>query len=239
MRIPALALVSLTLAACASARNAPTAVAPQPVAETAPVAVAAAEPAVVPPPEAPRDHVATALDLLGAGKQADAKAELEAALAKSPKHATALALMKQIEADPADLLGAESDTYVVQAGDTMSGLAQRFTGDPLMFYALSRYNNLAAPNALAVGRTIKVPRMKAAASAETPATAPPAATEAKAVDPAKAGSIRLQALQLLNTGEAKRAVVLLKQAQALDGTNDAIRRDLERAQRIEAALADG
>lgn len=213
----------------------------EPVA-AAPTPAASDEAAVAPVAEPQRDNVSLAIDLLGAGRAADARSALQAALEKSPRNATALSLMKQLDSDPVALLGAESDDYVVQAGDTMSGLAQRFTGDPLMFYVLSRYNNLAAPNALAVGRTIKAPRTKAAAAkagAPAAAPAPAPAIEAKAVDPAKANAMRLQALQLLNTGEAKRAVVLLKQAQALHSTDEAIKRDLERAQRIEAALADG
>lgn len=203
-------------------------------AEAAPSAAAtSAEPTT-------RERVAKAAELLSAGKESDARAELQAALVASPRDATAQAFLRQIETDPVVLLGEASQPYVVQAGDTMSGLAGRFLNDSLMFYALSRYNGLSSPNALAVGRTLKIPlTAKAPATSATLTTLPEPAAAAKAIDPAKANAIRLQALQLLNTGEVLRAVALLREAVSLDGTDPAIRKDLERAQRIQDALNGG
>lgn len=188
---------------------------------------------------APREHVARAIALLDAGKADDARISLKTALAKAPKDATALSLMEQIDADPVKLLGDKSETYVVAAGDTMSGLAGRYLDDPLLFFALARYNGLASPNALTVGRSLKIPVRPgkeiapAVEAATTPAAAPVSA------NPDKANAIRLEALEFLNSGNVSKAVALLNEAQSLDGANPAIRKDLERARRIQSALTNG
>ncbi|RYG27306.1 MAG: hypothetical protein EON93_20825 [Burkholderiales bacterium] len=117
-------------------------------------------------------------------------------------------------------------------------VAERFLGDSRLFYALSRYNGLAAPNALVVGRALKLPatakRTASASAAVSSATAPVQKAAA-----AKANNMRLQALQLLNKGEVDGAIALLKQAIAIDGNDPVIRKDLERAERIQSALTDG
>ena len=108
-----------------------------------------------------------------------------------------------------------------------------------MFYALSRYNGLSAPNALRAGRTLKIPgrignsavtsgTVSEKGAAELVAPAPP--------QPGKANSLRLEALQRLNTGDVNRAVALLQEARSLDQTDPAIARDLNRALAIQAAL---
>lgn len=198
---------------------------------------AAVAPAAVEP--APKDTIARAADLLAAGKEAEAKTVLQAILANSPRDTTAQNFLRQIDTDPVKLLGeASPEPYVVQTGDTMSGLADRFLGDGRLFYALSRYNGLAAPNALSVGRSLKLPMTaKRSTSTTTTAAAAPVATSKAAS--AKANDMRLQALQLLNKGEVDNAIALLKQAVALDGSDPAIRKDLERAERIQGALTNG
>ena len=124
----------------------------------------------------------------------------------------------------------------MQTGDTMSGLADRFLGDSRLFFALSRYNGLSAPNALAVGRSLKLPLSAKRLPVTTVANAPTATPKAAA---AKANDMRLQALQLLNKGEVDGAIALLKQAVALDANDPAIRKDLERAERIQGSLTNG
>ncbi len=188
------------------------------------------------------ERIGRAAEMLSVGKASEARIELQTALAKSPQDATAELLLSQIETDPTTLLGPPSQTYVVQAGDTMSGIADRFLGNSLMFYALSRYNGLAAPNALVIGRTLKIPdSSKSPATNATilPQSNKPAIAAAKSVDAAKANTVRLEALQHLNTGDVLRAIALLKEAVSLDGTDPAIRRDLDRALRIQTALEAG
>jgi hypothetical protein len=63
--------------------------------------------------------------------------------------------------------------------------------------------------------------------------APP---RAAGIDPARAGQLRLQGLQRLNTGDVNGAVTLLRQALSLDEGNPAIQRDLDRAVRMQASL---
>jgi Flp pilus assembly protein TadD len=198
---------------------------------------ASAEAATPPAELSSRELVGRAIDLMSAGKADEAKIELRAALEKSPKDATATRLLEQIEKDPVELLGSRSESYVVAAGDTMSGLAERHLGDTMMFYALSRYNGLASPNALSVGKTLKIPVIPG--RAPTLAAAPANPAVASAADAEKANAARLQALESLNGGDVTRAVALLKEAQTLNATDTAIGRDLERALRIQSALADG
>lgn len=205
----------------------------EPVMEpSAAIAPAAAE-------AAPKDTVARAADLLAAGKETEARAVLQAVLAASPRDTTAQNFLRQVDTDPVKLLGeASSEPYIVQTGDTMSGLADRFLGDGRLFYALSRYNGLPAPNALAVGRALKLPATAKRTSSVSTAASSTQATVPKAAA-AKANDMRLQALQLLNKGEVDGAIALLKQAVAIDGNDLAIRKDLERAERIQSVLTDG
>lgn len=227
----------LGLTACAGMRSTPGA--PAPATQTASAANTAptdsAAPAPAPAAAAPqKDSVSLAAELLAAGKEAEAKTMLQNILLASPRDTTAQNFLRQIESDPIKLLGEPStEPYVVQTGDTMSGLADRFLGDGRLFYALSRYNGLAAPNALAVGRVLKLP-----ATAKRQPAKPPTSTAATSstVSLGKANEVRLQALQLLNKGQVDGAVKLLEQAVSLDGNDAAIRKDLDRAKRIQSAL---
>ena len=188
-----------------------------------------------------RDRMNLAVESLEAGHRERAKVELEAILAESPGDNTARRLLSQIDGDPRAMLGERHHPYTVQTGDTMTTLAERFLGDPLMFYALSRYNGIDAPNQMQVGATLMIPesrRARPAMTASTPRSTPaPAAPAAVTrIDPARANQLRLQALQQLNTGAVDRAVSLLRQARELDAANPAIQRDLDRATRIQTAL---
>lgn len=229
-RIAAAALAAISLAACSHLPELP---------DMTPMASPA-------PDAAPRERVRAAIELLDRGDERRARAELAATLEAQPGNVTAQRLMQQIEADPRELLGRESRPYVVRQGETMSQLAERFLGDPLLFYALSRYNGLAAPNQLAAGQTLMIPRRAVAAAAppaalrteDAPVDVAAAATPA-AVDPARANRLRLRALQQLNVGQVDSAVALLRQAQQLDAGNAAIQRDLDRALRLQASLRGG
>lgn len=181
-----------------------------------------------------RDQVNRAVHLLSVGQADEAKQHLDRALSKSPSDKAALALVQQIEADPVALLGKEHRVHTVVAGDTMSALAERYLGDPLKFFILSRYNGLGAPNELRVGALLRIPTGNetkttlAAAPAPGPASSP--------VNAAKADALRLQGLEALNKGEIDRAVTLLRSAEALNGDDLAIQRDLQRAARIQKSL---
>jgi hypothetical protein len=197
-------------------------------------------------PATPRDNVRNAIELLGQGDEWRARAELRAALNAQPNNVTAQRLMQQLESDPRTLLTGAPRPYIVRPGETMSQIAERYIGDGLMFYALARYNGIDAPNQLAAGQQIMIPRRPGVAVQETAANevAPPleppvasgAATPPRSGEASRANALRLQALQQLNTGRVDSAVTLLRQAQSLDANNPAIQRDLARAVRLQASL---
>lgn len=226
-RILTAAALCSVLAACAQA--------PKPaVVPTAPgQAAVPAAPVFAPTPGlSARDRQRKAVELLGTGQSEQARVELQAVLAEQPTNAMARKLLDQIEKDPKVLLGEKSYAYKVRPGESMSVLADRLLGDSLMFYALARYNGIADPSQMEVGRTLLIPGTprKAAPAAAKPAPAAPAR------NPARAAQLRAQALEQMNRGGIHQAVTLLRQAQALDPANPAIKKDLERAQRIQASV---
>jgi Tfp pilus assembly protein PilF len=199
-----------------------------------------------------QDRVHGAIELLHRGEENRARSLLEAALRQEPGNVSARRLLEEIETDPVQQLGERSRAYVVRDTDTMTGLAERFVGDPLMFYALARYNHI-VPNDLATGQTIRVPDH--GRPAQTAAHAPPAVTSNASVAPpsatpppaapaatttnaaaVRANRLRLRGLELLNAGDVDQAVAVLGQARALDANSSAIQNDLARAQRIQATL---
>jgi len=196
---------------------------------------------------APRERVRLAIELLGEGDEQRAELELRAALDEQPSNGAAQHLLEQITDDPRALLGENARPYVVRQGETMSALAERYLGDPLLFYALARYNDLEAPNQLSQGQRLMIPRRAGVSVAATPSgvelTPPPLAAATspapRGIDPSRANQLRLQGLQQLNTGNVQAAIALLRQAQTLDDANPAIQRDLDRALRLQAALGEG
>jgi hypothetical protein len=192
----------------------------------------------------PRERVRLAVELLGGGDEAHATVELRQALDDQPGYRTAERLLEQITGDPRTLLAGPERAYVVQNGETMSVLAQRFQGDPLLFYALARYNSIEAPDQLTAGQRLMIPRRPGvvATAAVAPTDSAPVEGPLTPAAPApgeastRANQLRLEALRLLNTGQVDSAVPLLRRAQTIDPNNAAIQRDLDRALRLQAAL---
>jgi hypothetical protein len=195
----------------------------------------------------PRERVSLAIGMLDEGNDEQAAAELRAALEEQPNNRAAQRLLDQITDDPRTLLGGAARPHTVRAGETMSELADRYLGDPLLFYALARYNDLEAPNQLSAGQRLMIPHRPgvtvASASAPAESTPPPAmpanAPPPRGIDANRANQLRLQGLQHLNAGNVDSAITLLRQAQMLDEANPAIQRDLDRALRLQAALGGG
>jgi len=219
---------ALALAACAQSPKAPPSVA---AATAAPVLPAApvAEPGLT-----PRQRLRKAVTLLDAGQPDQARAELTELLAAQPRNAPARRLVEQIDADPKVLLGAKSFSYRVRPGETMSMLAERFLGDSNLFYALARYNGIAAPAHTAAGQDLLIPGEQKKA-APHPGKAKEAAAPATATA-GKAAKLRDQALDDINRGALDGAVVKLRQAAEADPDNSQIRRDLDRALSIQATV---
>ncbi len=192
-----------------------------------------------------QERVHTAMEMLDRGEEVRARALLERILRNEPGNSSARRLLDEINIDPRRQLGERSHAYTVRDSDTMTNLAERFLGDPLLFYALARYNDM-APNRLAPGQVIQIPdrgrpsvAMSLRGTTALNDLAPQSALVVSPVDTAsdaRANQLRLQGLERLNAGDADSAVVLLSQARAIDAGNPAIEADLNRARRIQASL---
>lgn len=225
------ALAALTLAACAQTpTGAPTVAGPTPAGKPQAQPVAPAFKAT--PSLGPAERQKLAIDLLTRGQADQARAELNQLLMDQPGNGTARKLLDQIDKDPRVLLGEINYAYKVKPGETMSVLAQRFLGDPLMFYALARYNGIAAPGALEVGQNLAIPGTPKKVAPKAPA---PTTSAIPLRNPARAAQLRSQGLEQLNRGAPDRAVVLLRQALTLDPSNALIQKDLDRAVRLQRA----
>ncbi|MDQ3940416.1 MAG: LysM peptidoglycan-binding domain-containing protein [Actinomycetota bacterium] len=51
----------------------------------------------------------------------------------------------------------EGDTYIVQPGDTLRGIAEEFCGDPTLDDVLADFNGIEDPSQLSVGTELKIP----------------------------------------------------------------------------------
>ncbi len=206
-----------------------------------------------------RAGVGDAIELLNKGDATTARARLARVLRRTPGDSVAALLVKQIDTSPRTLLGERSFAYVARPGDTMSTLAARFLGNPMLFYGLARYNDM-IPAGLAPGRTLRIPGEAPApreprapvqkpAEEKQPRPAPPAPAApatpaapaarpaaAPRADAARAAKLRAAGLEAMNRGAIDGAIALLTQAGRLDPGNALIRRDLDRAIRIRGAV---
>jgi tetratricopeptide (TPR) repeat protein len=186
----ALALAATLLGGCGSAPKPAPAPAPAPTPApydaaapaTAPVAPAPELPRVPTPEEATSAQKLAlgAVEMLEAGDEERALAELQQAQRLDPGNKLAQSLLRQIRDDPVALLGAESFNYRVPPGESLSRIAQRFLGDKFEFYALARYNDIKVPRQLAGGQVIKVPGKAPAPTTPAPRATPRPGTAAPA-----------------------------------------------------------
>ncbi|WBH15041.1 LysM peptidoglycan-binding domain-containing protein [Sphingomonas radiodurans] len=208
-----------------------------------------------PPSAAAAGEIDQINELLLRGDDGAARKRIKLVLKRDPMNAQALLLRDSIERDPKDLLGPQSYPYVVRAGDTISGVAQKLLGNRLKAYQLARYNGLSAPYALTPGQPLRIPgtppriepvrrppptpaRPQPSASTPAPPAAKPAPSKpaAPAANPAAARQFRTAGLAALNQGNVARAVALLRRAAAADPGNPLIARDRARAERIAATV---
>jgi hypothetical protein len=215
----------------------------------------AARPAAAPVAAAPSSDLGDsqlrdAIGLLYRGDPDAARKLLIQVLKRRPGDPTATSLIRQIDADPETLLGAEHFSYRSRPDDSLSSLAARFLGDPILFYALARYNHLSAGGELPAGLMLRIPGRErpeprighppteprsASANAKT-AEPHPLATAPPGRNAQRATQLRAAALEQMDRGAIDRAVALFEQASKLDPANTLIQHDLDRALRISRAV---
>jgi hypothetical protein len=151
------------LAACQQNPPAqPASAPPSPPVQAAPAPAPAAAPVptgpVTPALQQQAQKIAmSAVGMLEAGREEEARAELQRALGPDPNNKLALNLMRQINADPMATLGRESFSYTVRTNESLSMIAGRFMGDIYSFYILARYNGIAVPRQVAGGQVLRIP----------------------------------------------------------------------------------
>lgn len=196
------------------------------------------------------------VSLLAEGKTELARRMLLIMAKRDPTDLRTPALIASLDADPQVALGSKSFAYRVQPGDRMTMLSQRFLGDRLKFYLLSRYNGIAIPKQIVAGQMLRIPGVAPLAVAPPRAVAEPLRPPAKGAEAKpllkpqvaaapvtsaaavrRAAQLRGAGLTALNSGNVRRSVTLLRQAAALDNNSSAIRTDLARALRIQATVA--
>jgi tetratricopeptide (TPR) repeat protein len=170
----------------------------------------------------PRSLAAIVNDELQLGHYADGKAALQQYMEQHPADRAAQDMLRQLTADPQQVLGRESRPHIVQAGDSYSSLAARYLGDASQFLILARYNHSTNPSLLRAGETLHMPISARAA----PATAAPASstvdnrwadvTSVSESQAAKARRLQNESVDLLDHGHKDQALTRLNEALAID-----------------------
>ena len=125
------------------------------------------------------DRLDHAVALLQQGNAKDAEVELHAVLAQDPDNKEAQYLMAQIETPVPGLFPAKSFPLKLVKDDSLSVVAHTYLGNALAFYGLARFNNIAVPQSVVRGQTIRVPKTPEALAALARRNAPaPAAAQA-------------------------------------------------------------
>lgn len=145
--------------------------------ETPPPQVPAPQPSVQQEPEpVAKPDLATAMDLLENGRGEAARTLLAALAEDAPRSRVLTSLLRQIDEPAEQLLPGPYRQVQVDAGESLSLIAARELGDPLMFYALARLNGIDVPAQVPVGTVLKVP--ETAGGDEDRNLVPPASAEA-------------------------------------------------------------
>ena len=84
-------------------------------------------------------------------------AELRAALAAQPSPTPSPSVTVGEQTDEAEDPEFDGETYVVQSGDTMRGIAERFCGDPAKDDLIAEFNGIADPTIISVGAELMIP----------------------------------------------------------------------------------
>lgn len=205
------------------------------------------QPAAAPSePESPRRMQTATLprviEALDRGQIEAAEAALLEIIDQRPYSTLALRFLEQIQTDPLQLMGEAHDVVMVQPGDSLSVIAERELGDAMQFFALARYNGIAAPRRMPPGIELRIPRSLRQSDAEEPALdeVPQIIEDTAAERPAGAG-LALAAQSLLDQGQIAQAFALLSagaRAGNLDADGEGLLA-LAAVDRAEAMAAEG
>ncbi|WP_211238832.1 LysM domain-containing protein [Guyparkeria sp. SB14A] len=122
-------------------------------------------------PPADRRSLDAILEDLQRGGYPRGRRDLARYLERHPDDMVARAVMRQLTADPEEVLGRQSHSYTVRPGDSYSALAARHLGDAGLFLILARYNGSENPSDLRVGETLRLPGPARSTRAEPTASA--------------------------------------------------------------------
>jgi len=206
----AIALATLCASGCTPLRGAHSSVV------VTPPPLPTASPAPASAPSEP--SLAAIRSQLQFGHYAESEKALRLYLERHPGDRAAKAMLRQLTADPRQVLGERWRPYVVQPGDSYSTLAGRYLGDPNRFLILARYNGSTNPSRLRAGETLHLPLSAAADTAAAPAAATtlPTAIVRGTESPAAARRLQDESVSLLDQGHRDQALARLDQALALD-----------------------
>ena len=212
------ALATLGMSGCAGLGRRPSVVTTRPVLP-------------VTPAEAPRTRSLSEIvnNELQLGHYAEGERALQQYLKQHPGDHAAQTMLRQLTADPRQMLGERWHPHVVQSGDSYSTLAARYLGDPNLFLILARYNDSTNPSMLRAGETLHIPATARSTPPETlspvagnddrDAIAGAANTQATPTDEppaAKARRLQKESTSLLDQGRKDQALARLGKALAID-----------------------
>jgi len=118
-------------------------------------------PAVEPASESEQSvkaNFSTVIEYLESGRGEDARSLLLMLKQETPDSSVLAGLLRQIDQPAEQLLPGPYREVEVGAGESLSLIAARELGDPLMFYALARLNQIEIPARIPVGTVLRVPR---------------------------------------------------------------------------------
>lgn len=97
------------------------------------------------------------------GNSEIAKVELEAYLSSTPRSKIAKQLLHQIKTPVEQLYPDAFFEVNIEYGESLSTLSEKYLGSSLAFYSLALYNDIAQPQRVIVGQTIKIPKTESSA----------------------------------------------------------------------------
>ncbi|MCG8611285.1 MAG: LysM peptidoglycan-binding domain-containing protein, partial [Pseudomonadales bacterium] len=108
----------------------------------------------------PQQNVDQALKYIQNGNYEDARQMLTETLKRAPEHRLAKFIHEQLQIPPQQYFGQNYRFHTVQRGESLSKIAKTQLGNPLLFVALARYNEIEQPEAIDIGMKLKIPEQK-------------------------------------------------------------------------------